>query len=578
MPRFARLSALLVLAVLLLPGVVLAEEKTFEDKNFKLTPSGSWQWMELSSQMKDTGYVAQLGRRAAGSTAMVNIRVVPTGGLSLSELSQEVKDGLSQSLAAVQGTKTTKGKLSGLECDLVLIKGLNNRDSHVLIKAYNLEAGGMFHQVMFSLVDGAETKQAKEVDALRRSYRLLKGAGPEEEAPDDLEGAELGGGSDDDDSGFDDEAGKDGTLTFEGQNLKWTLPEGSPFEWTRVNSDESLEQGTLVRAEAAIEIETDDEEKKMSNEAVVILFVGPQDAGWTPKALMNASNYHANIEENFYQDGKIDYGRMKIIDELPVGNMSGAALQIMGSIKAEVNGKEKNLVRVFRAYAVGLKGRRYVWNVILTGNGMVDNEFKRPLKDLMAGVEFLDTFVWARGPVGIPGIPGHDQDRGRFVDQEKEISSMGFKAKKPKGMAHLSFESAHTGGSLRIAWEKRSEDKTAYLYFDVQSWPKKSTRQVKDFEQVRVQERAGQWMEHTQSAKTVKKGKTPWFKANYGRGKGVGYEFTGYSGDTPFKEMGYVIEYKKHVYWVRYQLGGEKAEKIFSKDLKTLKKAIKFGA
>ena len=571
MPRFARLPALLALLVLLVPGVLFAEEKTFEGKNFKLDASDAWQWMEISSQAEQDGYVASLGRRAKGSVAVVNIRVVPTNDLTLAEQTQEIKDGLGAGLQAVQGTKVTKGKLSGLECDLILIKGRDSRDSQVLIKAYNLEAGGMFHQMMFRLTDGAETKQATEVDALRRGYRLLKGAGPEEEEAEDLGDLGLGGGDGDD--GGRTQEGR--TLVFEGQNMKWTLPDDSPFEWNSISSDKNLEKGLLVRARAAIEIETDDEKQKLANVALVHLFVGPITEGWTPKLQMNAPNFHASVEENVFD--KVDYGRMKIVDELPVGNMSGAAIQMVGRKDVDVGGEQKSMARVFRAYGVGLKGRRYVWEVILTGDGTVDDVYKPHLKKLMAGVEFIDTFVWARGPLAIPGVPGHDQDRGRFADEEKKITSMGFTAKKPKGMSQLSFESGHTGGSLRIAWEKRSEDKTAYLYFDVQSWPQKNTRQVKDFDQSKIKEREGQWREHAGSPNTIKKGKTPYFKTSYGKGKGLGYEFTGYLGEMPYKEMGYVVEYKKYVYWIRYQLGGEKADKIFAKDLKVLKKAIKFG-
>jgi hypothetical protein len=365
-------------------------------------------------------------------------------------------------------------------------------------------------------------------------------------------------------------------MVFDAQNIKWTLPEGTPFEWTSVSRDQGIEEGMLIRAQARKEIPAaDDKEAKQEfNEALVSLYVGPQPAGWTPKALVNAPNFQSSIEQNAFD--KVDYGRMKIIEELPVGNMKGAALQMVGSKEVEVGGETQNKVRVFRVYAVGLKGRRYVWEVILTGDGMVDDVFKKPLKALMDGVEFIDTFVWARGPLAIPGVASHSQDRGSYADEEKEFILMGFEAEKPKGLSHLSFESANTGGNLRLAWEKRSDDKTAYLYFDVQSWPQKEVREVRDWDVGKVKEREGQWLEHASSPSTVSKGKEPWFKSRFSKGRGLGYEFTGYLGELPYTEYGYVVEYKKYVYIIRIQLGGKDAEKIFSKDLKALKKSLKF--
>lgn len=569
MRRFARLPALLALLVALLvllaPGLVCAEEKTFADKNFKLQASDSWEWSELGSQQIQDGYVASLYRRAGGTLATVIIRVVPTNDLPLGDMTLELKAGLSASLTAVQGSKVTKGKLSGLECDLVLIKGLDKQDSPVLLKIYNLQIGGVFHQMIFRLTDGADAKQAKEVDALRRGYRLLKGAGPEEEAPETPPGAED---VEESDESAPSREGR--TITFPTHNVKWTLPEDSIFEWKSIASNEGVKQGMLCRAEARIEHEppkgSKDKEPTIQS-AVVILGVEPQREGWTPKGVAHTSQNHTGTEKNYFD--KVDYGRMKIIDELPVGNHTGAAYQMVGTKDGQA--------RFYRLYAVGLKGEAYIIQVILTGDRRVNDDFKAPLKKFLAGLEFIDTFVWARGPLAIPGIRDHDQDRGKYVDVEKEFTYMGFKAKKPKGMAHLPFKPGETGGGLRLAWEKRSEDKTAYLYFDVQSWPQRATRKTKDFDQERIKEREGKWIEHAGSPNTVKKGKTAWFKASYGRAKGLGYEFTGYLNETPYTEIGYVVAYKKYVYWIRYQLAGENADKIFAKDLKKLKKAIKFG-
>ena len=176
--------------MLLLPGLVRAEEKTFADKNFKLEASDSWQWMELSSDLESSGYVARLGRRAAGSVAVVDIRVVPTNGLPMDDLVQEVKDGLGASLQAVQGTKVMKGKLSGLACELVLLKGIDNRDSHVLIRAYNLEAGDTFHQMMFTHRRRGRDEAGQGDRRAAPRLPAAQGRGPVEE---EAEGLDDGG-------------------------------------------------------------------------------------------------------------------------------------------------------------------------------------------------------------------------------------------------------------------------------------------------------------------------------------------------------------------------------------------------
>lgn len=576
MTRAATVPALLSLLVLVLvlPGVALAEgeTKTFEEHNFKITlPSSSWSWMELNSQEIDSGYVTSLGRRAQGTIAVVKIRVVPTNDLPLSELTQEVKDGLSSSLVQVDGVKVTRGKLSGINGTLAIIKGKDNRDCHRMYRAYAIEADGRFHQLIFDLRDGAETKQAREIDALRRGYRLLKGAGPEEEAPDE----DIHGGDEDDSDDAD--GGESGgaptregrTLVFPSHNLKWTLPEGSPFRWTSITPDEGIKEGMLCRAEAQIERPPKENAKDQGprvNAARVILSVAPQGEGWTPEGCVKSPGVHANIEENVFD--KVDYGRMKIVEELPVGDHTGAALQMVGT--------KDGRVRYFRLYAVGLKGERYVWEVLLEGDGSVDDDFKRPVKNLLDGVEFIDKTTWIRGPLAVPGVPSHDRERGSDVGKAKDVQSMGFKVTKPEEMAIISFKPENTGGNLRLAWEMRTEDKQAYFYFDVQTWSERSLQRQRNPYEEMVRQREGQWKEHAGSPDTIAKGKTAWFKSKFGRGKGLGYEFTGYLDDAPFIEYGFIVKYKKYVYWIRFQFGGENAEKIFSKTFRALKKALKF--
>lgn len=571
MPRFPRRPAFpgllaLFACLVLLPGVALgAETKTFEDKNFKLVlPSGDWQWHEVGADAAGNGYVGTLYRQAAGTLARVDIRVVPTNGLPLSDLVGEVRDNLSAGLSAVQGTKVEPALLSGLDCSLVLIKGRDKEDHPLLIKAYTLEAGGLFHQMMFFLTNGAEDRQAKEIDALRRGYRLLKGAGPEEKEPENPD--KVGDIGDGQGTGPTQEGN---TLTFPSHNVKWSIPDGSKFKWTSVARNEGMERGVLCRAEAAVQHdppEGSQDKQPVVNRAEISLQVYPQPAGWTPALVARSTQYTAEIEKQAFD--KVDYGRLRVVEDMEIGNVRGGGFQMVGW--------KDGLVRYFQVYAIGLQGQAYEIQAVLTGDGSVDDDFKKDVREMLKSIEFLDTTIWVRGPATIPGVRSFDRDRGKYAGEEKEFKLLGFEAVKPEEMASLEFNPGETGGGLRLAWEMRSDDKQSYLYFDVQSWGKDILLKNKDFFEERIKEREGQWQADVTSPTTVTKGKEAFFKARYGKGKGLGYEFKGYLGQVPFVEQGFLVEYKKYVYWIRYQFGGEDAEKAFSKTLKELKKAIKF--
>ena len=163
--------------------------------------------------------------------------------------------------------------------------------------------------------------------------------------------------------------------------------------------------------------------------------------------------------------------------------------------------------------------------------------------------------------------------RGDSVGDERKYTSGGFTAVKPPEMASIQFgEQKHP--NLRYAGEMRSEDKQQYFYFDIHSFPLRGNERKMDEEIVKQREM--QWKEVAHNPDTVKRGRSPGFKDKLGRGKGLGYEFRGFVDDVPYVERGYVVKYKKYMYWVRFQFGGEGAEKAFGKLKKKILKDVKF--
>ncbi|MHC5010434.1 MAG: hypothetical protein ACYTG6_05700 [Planctomycetota bacterium] len=574
-PRRSRLLGRLLPAVLLLavvPGAALADEgetKEFADKNFKITlPNERWSFRDVPGDMQSAGYVAQLEAQKGQAFARVLVRVAAADDLPLQELTRETSDGLRQQLSEVTSSKTGTGMLSGIEGSLVLLTGKTGTHD-AMFRAYSIEKSGTFHQLIFFLVNGAESTMARELDALRRSYRLLRGAGPVE--PEPVE-EEAGGGFDEGDIEESDDWPANGprregrTLVFPSHNLKWTLPEGSPFEWRSPIPNEEDGEGILIRAVATEEREPADDDDPTENRAVVLLHVRPLPPGYTPQRVVENQGLQESIAENVFE--KVTHARTKIVKEIEVGNIQGAALQLVGS--------REGAVVYFRLYAAMLKEERYHWECVLSGGREVDDVYKTALRDLMKGVEFLDTTQAVRGPIGIAGIPDHGSERGFGEGETKTITSVGFSIKKPPEMREINYTPGQVDPNLRLAWETRSEDGQAYLYFDVQTFDAQALQRANQSEEDLVKARAGQWMEAAQDATTIAKGDEAWFRDRLGRGRGVGYEFRGTLQGAPFVERGYIVKYKKYVYWIRFQYGGEDAEEFFRKLIRTLSKAVKF--
>ncbi len=573
-PRPASLAILGLLALFLAAPAVSAapEAKVFKEQNFELTPpNDAWQWMPLDTNLEQNGYVARLGRRAAGGMVIADIRVVPTNGLPLADLTQEVSSGISGQLPSVQGTRTDKGTLSGIEGTLVTIKGTAANDAPVLFKIYSIEAGGKFHQLLLQFRDGAEKTLGGETENLKRGYRLLEGAGPEEKPVDPHA---FAGGAGDLGSGPQlPEGGPEldgNTYKFDAMNFHWTVPAGSPFKIDTVTKDaKTPPQKGSDRLMIGFVARKGEEEG--SDHAIVMLVLGSSQERALPKEIASNANVQNGLGKQFFD--RVDFGRTQVMENVKIGNYEGAALEMVGTKQGRDENQPADIVTI-RFYWVRLKNLFYEFRTIIQGGRAAAATLTPAVDNMMGGIEFLDTVEAVLGPVGIPSVAPSNLVHADGLGEEKDLTSVGFTAKKPDFMAALDFDPQHGTPNLRLAWEARSKDKQKYLYYDVQSFPYDPG--MKDPEKQLVEQREGAWLQLVESPQTKGRGDEVSHKDRLGRAKGLGYEFTGTFAGNPFKEIGWAVRYKKYLYLVRIQLGGDKAEDEFKKEIRKLERCLDF--
>ncbi len=570
MPR-ARWLLLVTSLLLLAPSPVRAagETKEFKDKNFKLTtPNDSWEWMDVSPDAKGYGYVAKLMRNKDGATATVSVRVVPTNGLSLDELTQEVVDNASSlGVSKVEGSAVHDGLLSGIRASQVIVKGTDGSGVPVLVRVWSTVSKGLFHQLICQFRGEGDKTLAGEVDALRRAYRLLEGAGPEEPADESGSAEPDPKSAGSADSWPEHGPKREGNAAlFPHYNLKWAVPADSPLKWRAVISDEAKvpESGGVLLGALAAKAERKAEKEGEPTEVYfeVRLLAAPARPGVDANHIAESDNVQSNISEHVFD--KVVGRYTKAVTDATIGNVKGAQLIMAGWKDREMHYRVWNFV-VLQRFQYELQLDMYGWKdarVIFAGAA----------KDIVASLQFLDTTEWITGPAGIPEVPPFNQSRGTGEGKEEDVTSLGFTAKKPEDMSSLLDPGGR--GDLKVAWEVRSEDKQSYLYFDVASIAYQPN--MKDPEQSYIDQRANTWKDAVASPEVNTKGKANSFKDKWGRGKGLGYEFTGTLRDAPFSERGYVVRYKQYIYVIRIQLGGKNAEHTFSSVLRDLKRAVKF--
>jgi hypothetical protein len=563
MPRF-----LVPVACLLLLGApaFAADKREVADKNFVWTlPSDSWRFVEPDATNKEDGYALGVEHKEGRVKAWA--RVVPAQGLKAADLAEEMRTALAQDLTKQGRAQVGQGRLSGLAGATVAIAGERGGAAYLFL-GFIVNHQETLHSLQIDIYHGAEKDLGTEIDALRRGYRLIKGAGPEEAPMDvsrvkDDDGAQVQG--EDFPAGGPKREGR--AAVFPSHNVRWTLPEGTPFRWNQVTKDET-KVGFLIQAIARAERKSEGDGDPNQTTAVVELLAGPRRPGATPEALVNA----ANVQEDFIKQlfaGKVDGSKTKVDPSRKVGNHTGASFMLAGG-----EGKQ---IRYFIFVTVMLRDRQYEWRVVLNGGRDVLSTWGKHVSTLLDGVEFANTVDPVSGPLGAEGIGAMPSERGHSADKEVEVVIPGGSAKKPKGVASVPWEGGD--GSQRLAWEARAADGMAYLFFDVRGWSLSdqavSRRKLEEW----VTEREGQWRTVAGSdAVTVTKGKEPWFEGSWGAAKGLAYRFTGTgAGGHAFVEQGWVVKAKGNVMFVRAQFGGADAEKVMDATWKAIKKGVKLN-
>jgi|GEM_PF-4102270 len=551
---------------LLGPPASAGAKREVKAKNFAWTlPSEDWSFVECAAEQAEAGYVVGVSHKDGRVKAWA--RVAPANGLTAADLADEVKTFTLQSLTKKGPAQVGNGRLSGLAGSLVAIQG--EKDGVAFwFRGYAVKQADTLHQVLIESYDGAEKGLGSAIDALRRGYRLIDGAGPEEAAsevnplPAADESAEAG---EEFPAGGPKKEGR--TAVFPSHNVRWTLPEGSPFVWSQVTEDEK-KMGLLIQTRATQERKTEGDGEPKQNAIAVSLIVGPRQAGAAPDLLVNASNVQEQFIETVF-NGKIDAGRTKVDPSRKVGNHTGASFMLAGG--------EGKLVRHFVLVIVMLRERQYEWHVLMEGGKDVLSVWGKPLTALFDAVQFPNTVEPVSGPIKVPGIGALPSARGHSGDKETEKPIPGGLAKKPKGVTDVPWEGGDP--AQRIAWEARSPDGLAYLFFDIRGWSLSDRAVAQRGLEEWVKERESEWRTGAGSdAVTVTKGKEAWSDGAWGGAKGLTYRFTGAgAGDHPFVEQGWVVRGKGSVIVLRAQFGGANAEKTMDAAWKAIKKGIKLN-
>jgi hypothetical protein len=595
--RLLPAGLLLAAGLLASPAARGAEDplsRTFQDQNFRLTlPSSEWEWLAVTPAEAANKYHARVVRRIAGqSNSYVEafVYVGPTNGLTMGEFVAEMTAVAKADFDKVAESKSQPVKLSGLDGRRILVKGTAKGGGVGYYPWYVVEKSGTFHGLLVKAYNGAEEDLAAEMDALRRGYRLIKGAGPEEPAPAAPPAAPRA--AKEGEPKKEEEAKKGqitlnfvspeswpatgpkregSTVTFPTWNFSWTLPEGGPWQITGVTPDESGKGPVGLKVAARIPApkpekppEGEPERPASDAQCEVLLLMREADGGILPHEILQRDQLQANIAANVFD--KADVRDRRTEKDVAIGNLRGAAMRMAGT--------KDDRPKFHRMYIAHLRGKHYQWEAHIVGDKHADTVASEALKALMAGVRFLDTSEPVRGPWAVEGVP-HAVVAHAAAPAASEIR-VGFRFKPPKDVQEVDVKENQGVAGLQAALESRSPDGKAYLFVDVSARKEATMASTKQTPEMLVQERKGKWESEATDPVTAVKGKDVHFDASFASAKGIGYRFTGTFQGTPVVEKGFVVKGKAHVFWVRQQFVGADAEKTMAPVAKAIEKAIKF--
>lgn len=344
-------------------------------------------------------------------------------------------------------------------------------------------------------------------------------------------------------------------LVFPHHNLRWTLPADRHWKWQAPIRKESKPSGELVRCV------TSTKEHRL----------------WC-SLQVTAEKYWADVER-VVRDPKfvesLGQGMLESADPartrsevgVKLGNVRGGGVHVYGTFEGEP--------AVWSRYETYVHGERFTWQVIVGGPEDCESACAELVRELLDGLEFQDTTPWMVGPCSIEGTYTTDRPQAKDRSEETQVKGDGFKATKPAAMNSVPVNRGQSGASLRFAWEARSEDQRAYLYFDLRSVTTKEVRHVKDYPRRQMGLRADHWKEKVADAALTPRGGDMTFKTKWGRTRCQGYEFRGTVNHEPFTELGYFFKKKKHWFWMRVQYGGQDAQQQMADLAKTLTRCVK---
>ena len=558
-------------------------KREFKTSNFSWTlPSSDWSFAKITDNShKQAGGIIQVTSDDRHVRADVTIN--DSGGLELDERLAEVKEGSRSLIETITHTKIIDSSLSGIKGKALLMQG-HARGGKVVIhfRGYLIERKGKFYHLNIICYHGSHRRMTESIDRMRRGFRLLKGAGKGEDAPEtfdelpkvDTGSAESGkdakGGGGDDIDWPEKGPKRDGsTAIFPKHNLRWTLPSGGVLKWDSPMPDASVEPSektqALIRVVGEIERKKQEFEKntpdKNNFSCTLLAELAPPGRN-TAKAL-RSQQIQDNISKAIF-DGKHEASKTQVRDT-KIGNWKGTYAKFVGRTK-------RGLHHTFLYMETMLQGVMYTWQVNFVGHSDAQKSFGKLFGKLIKGVKFESTDEWIAGPLkGVvaefPGNRGNDRSKATVIDKAPGITF-----KKPPGVAELSFRSSFNR-AFCFAVEGRSEDNKNYFYMDVHSNWMPSIQQSGKLEDFIVK-RHTEWK--AAGGDPQKLPKTPFRKGKFGAAKGFQYEYEGTLNDEPFVEQGYAVKHKQTAYFIRVQFGGENAEKNLKNLWKSIKKGFKF--
>ena len=563
----ARPFVLIFCVACLLAGPALAEgpSKEFKDANVKWTlPVAGFQFSEVSPDLVQSGYVALVtGARDLPVQAYLAAR--KKDGLDINAFQQEVVGVAKSMVGNVSGSATTKDTLSGIPATLIRVQG-KNEGTPQYVQAWLAEKGDRFYVLIQRNYHGIEMKRWKDLDELKRGVRLLEGAGEEESPasgpPPALSTDDVAGASGVSPDQWPEKGPKrEGNLiTFPTHNIKWALPEETPFQIVGVISDESAEKGQFLRVKAE---KPAPEGKETPLEAIVSLVIATRPPGATPAGFVNNSNVQESVGGMLAERNP---GGTRIDDETELGAYPSATISMTGKNKADVD----STVQIwFLCHATHL----YEVHAITTGARDGLRVWKDDIDKLLEGLAPVDPIEPAPGPLA-RGVPAHYVTRGRAIDRETRMKGFKLEFDKPKGFGRLK----SPGEGIDWAVEGRTEDGSAYLFIDCRVIDRAAIMQNGPSPEDMASERATIWESAAgDGATTSKRGKPPVeFKARFGKAKGIGWRFTGDCLGQPIVEYGYVLTWKQKVYVMHVQFCGKDAENKLKKAYKKITKSWKW--